>query len=353
MVERGRFTETVPVLGRLVAPTHARIATRIAGIVDSVFVDVGDRVAAGDPIARLDDELLHLEKASAEASLAQARAAIRVATANLEMARQAFARMESLKSSVAFSRARFEDLLKESEAALGSVAEAEARRASAETALARARYNIRNTEIRAAVGGVVIAREVEPGAYLQLGQPVVTLLNDTQLEIEADIPTEIIASVVPGLTVEVTLDDGTAQSARVRALIPSEAPSTRTRPVRFEPVFSGLKKPLAAGQSATLHIPFGAGRTVLTVPKDALVQATSGWIVYAAEDGKAQPRQVSIGAAVDDRFEVLSGLEEGTVVVVRGNERLRPGQPISFAAADQQPAAPPGEAAGSGPAAGG
>lgn len=58
------------------------------------------------------------------------------------------------------------------------------------------------------------------------------------------------------------------------------------------------------------------------------MQARGGWIVYIAEEGKAQPRPVQIGAAVADRFEVLSGLQEGQQVVVRGNERLRPGQDI-------------------------
>jgi hypothetical protein len=58
------------------------------------------------------------------------------------------------------------------------------------------------------------------------------------------------------------------------------------------------------------------------------VQSARGWTVYVAQDGVAQPRQVEIGAPVGDRFEALSGLSEGDWTVVRGNERLRPGQEI-------------------------
>jgi multidrug efflux pump subunit AcrA (membrane-fusion protein) len=63
--------------------------------------------------------------------------------------------------------------------------------------------------------------------------------------------------------------------------------------------------------------------------KDALVQARGGWTVFVAEDGKAQPRAVNIGVALGDQYEVLSGLAPGDQVVVRGNERLRPGQDIA------------------------
>ena len=217
------FTETVPILGRMVAPTQADIATRVAGIVDAVYVSVGDRLAIGDPVAKLNSELLEIQRDAAKASQAQAIAAIKVAIANLEMAKQSFARMQNLKSSVAFSRARFEDLQREAEAAKGSLAEAEARMANATAALAQASYNIRNTEIRAAVGGVVIARETQPGEYMQVGSTIVTILDDTKLEIETDVPTEIVGSVKPGQVLDVTLDDGSRHKATVRALIPSES----------------------------------------------------------------------------------------------------------------------------------
>ena len=138
----------------------------------------------------------------------------------------------------------------------------------------------------------------------------------------------------------------------LRAVIPDESVSTRTRPVRFSPKLNNMSAPLAAGQSVTVHIPIGEARDVVTVPKDALVQGPQGWIVYVADGESAQPRPVTLGAAVDDRLEILSGLEVGEIVVTRGNERLRPGQPISYTVPEgaAQPEAPTegeGETSGS------
>jgi len=76
-------------------------------------------------------------------------------------------------------------------------------------------------------------------------------------------------------------------------------------------------------------VPVSAPRDVLSVPKDALVQGRGGWTVFVAADGKAQPRNVQIGVALGNRYEVTQGLSEGDLVVVRGNERLRPGQDIA------------------------
>ena len=98
--------------------------------------------------------------------------------------------------------------------------------------------------------------------------------------------------------------------------------------MRFTASGLGAFANVAVGQSVTVQIPIGAARDVLSVPKDALVQARGGWTVFVAAEGKAQPRNVELGVALGARYEVLSGLAPGDLVVVRGNERLRPGQDI-------------------------
>ena len=83
-------------------------------------------------------------------------------------------------------------------------------------------------------------------------------------------------------------------------------------------------------------IPAGEIRDVLTVHKDAVMNR-SGQMVVLNDGGKATFRQVKLGEAVGVRFVVLDGLKEGDQVVVRGNERLRPGQAIAPSAPENQP----------------
>lgn len=328
--------ETQPVIGRLVATTRSVLASRIEGIVGRVLVDVGDRVRRGAPIAELDRELLEIELATAEAAIDQAEALREAAAANVSLAEQSYERTRRLRGSAAFSQARFEDLSQELERARALFAEAEGRFANATSQLATAKYRLENATVLAPFDGVVIERHAQPGAYLSPGAAVVTVLDDRNLEIEADVPTELVAALAPGGAVELVLDDGTRHSARLRAVIPDESPQTRTRPARFRPALEETLKPLAAGQSATLMVPTAPPREVVSVAKDALVQQAGGWVVFTDEDGKAMPRPVEIGAAIGDRFEVVSGLEPGDVAVVRGNERLRPGQAIEYSEPDAE-----------------
>lgn len=332
-VETRSFTETAPVLGEFVAPTSSVVASRIPGLIVEVLVQVGDQVNAGDLLVRLDTELLGIELQAAEAARNEASAGLTVAEADLALAQQGFERVERLKSSPAFSQGQFNDLGRQLQRAQGQIAQANARISSADVTIARSRYNLENAEIRAPFSGTILERQAQPGEYITTGSAVATLLDGAHLEIVADVPAAYVAGLAQGRQITVRLADGTNYQANVRAVLPRETVSTRTRPVRLIAPFIaddavGNGAPFAEGQSVMVLVPVSEEKSVLTVPKDALVQGRGGWIVYIAEEGKAQPRPVQIGAAVAGRFEVLNGLQEGQQVVVRGNERLRPGQDI-------------------------
>ena len=105
---------------------------------------------------------------------------------------------------------------------------------------------------------------------------------------------------------------------------------TRTRTVRLVPDL-GTATGLAANQSVTLQIPSARARTSLSVHKDALLHRKGATVVFVVVDGVAEMRPIVLGHSVGSRFEVLEGLQRGEEVVVRGNERLRPGEPVRTA----------------------
>jgi RND family efflux transporter MFP subunit len=334
--------QTVPVLGRIVTRQRGPVAARVAGRVESVLVQVGDRVRAGQPLVALDGEQLRIERDLAAAEYDAARAEQATVAARVHLLEGERDRMARLEGSAAFSRAQLTDKDNEIAVAQSEIQGAIARIGQYRAQLELKAQDLEDALIRAPYQGVVSARQVSPGAYVRVGDPVVTLIDDSELEIEADVPTERLAGLQPGAVVGLTLDDGSRHDASVRAVVPEENPMTRTRTVRFAATFGETAKPLAVAQSVTLDLPMGAAREVVTVHKDAVIQQAGGAVVFVIDERAADVRPVQLGEAVGGRFEVVGGLEAGDLVVIRGNERLRPGQEVTWPEAPQADAEPAG-----------
>lgn len=320
--------QTAPILGRLVARQAGSVAARVRGAIAELHVDVGDRIAAGQVIAVLVADRVKAERDRAAAVLAQRNAQVVTSEAEVAKKRQELGRLETLRRSAAFNKARFEDMEKDVAMVEGELAETQAQARQAQAQLNLAIYEVQNSVVWAPYGGVVSALHTEVGAYVNVGGNVVDLINDSDLEIEAEVPTDRLAGLTPGTVIAVRLDDGTEHTATVRAVVPEENALTRTRIVRFRPQFGETRKLLASNQSVTVLVPAGEAQEVVTVHKDAVVRGAVGAVVYVVEDNKAQMRQVRLGEATGSRYVVISGLIQGDNVVVLGNERLQPGQEV-------------------------
>lgn len=323
------LTQTAPATGRFVAIELGPVATRVAERVESVAVRAGDRVAEGDVLARLSAYRLEAERSLMEAELKKAQAQQERASANRAKAAQTLARTEQLRGSNAFRKNVLEDDQRDLEAAEASVAESEAETARARAELRLAEIALSDATIRAPFPGVVLTRHVVAGDHVQIGEAIVTLMNDEALEIEADVPGQRLSGLTPGVPVDARLQDGRALRASVRAVIPEENPRTRSRAVRFTPELTDDAVRIAENQGVTVFIPIGNVRQVVSVHKDALLLDRTTPRVYVVRDGKAEPRSVRVGEALGNRFEVLEGLAPGDMVVIKGNERLRPGQAVA------------------------
>ena len=324
------FSQTVPILGRLVAAQRGEVAARVAAAVETLEVQVGDRLEAGDVVAALDRDRLEARAQLARARVSGAEAQIAADRAELSLLEQERRRLLRLQESAAFSPAQLEDKAQEIEAATARITRAEAQLEEARADLALAVTDLEDAAVRAPYPGVVTERYVSAGDYVNPGEPVVALLDDTSLEIEADVPSARARNLDPDDPVVVRFDVGPETTAHLRAIVPDENPLTRTVAVRFGLDATDATMFLATGRSVTLEIPVGEVRDVVTVDKDAVLRRPTGAMVFVAADGTAEPRPVTLGEAVGDRFVVADGLAPGELVVVRGNERLRPGQPIAY-----------------------
>ncbi len=338
------LAQTQPVIGRFVARQAGEVAARTDGAVTEIGAQVGDRVKAGDVVAVLDLDRLTWRRDLASSTSKEMAALLESANAQLDKRRQELARLKGIRDSAAFSQARYDDAVQDALTAKSVVAAATAVLARVQTNLRLAQDDLDHGTVLAPYDGVVSFRHTEVGAYLRVGDPVVSLVNENDLEIEADVPYNRIAGLQSGTVVTLALADRTSHNAVVRAVGAVENAMTRTRQVRFTPAIEGATVPNAVGESVSVMLPLGAARNVVTVHKDAVLKRQGLSLVYIVdEENNAQIRPVELGEAVGPRFVVFGGVEPGDQVVVRGNERLRPGQAVTIGEPKTAEAAPEGD----------
>ena len=331
-VTKGTATETVEVYGRVLARQTGVVASRTRGAIDRVRVQVGDRLKKGDIIATLVANMLTAERALKAAELTEFSAKIKTVGAQLRLSEQALERLKRLRKSAAFSVARYQDKLRDVERLRSSLVEARAKQVQARARLRMTNINLKNSKVLAPFDGVVTKRAVEAGNYVNVGSPVVTMLNEKSLEVEAEVPANRLGGLTNGTEIEVKPEFGKSFKATVRAIVPEENALSRTRAVRFTPEFISYDHTIAANQSVVLHIPSGAAKKAVTVHKDAITQRRGKRVVFVIKETqrgmRVDMRPVTLGDAFGLRFEVLKGLKPGDRVVIRGNERLRPRQKV-------------------------
>jgi len=328
MVRTEPLSQTVPVIGTLIAKQSGDVAVEIGGTVRELRVVVGDRIEKGQIIAILEADTRKARAKVLAAELAGQQALLEVAEIDVTLAKQEMDRQARLKKSNAFNRSVYETRLQNFARAQAQISRANASIAAKQADMAVLQLEISKSVIISPYAGVVVQRKTEQGSYVRSGDAVIALIADKQLEIEANVPALRIDGLNPGMAINAELADGTKFAATVRATLPVENPRTRTRPVRFSPKWPQGITRLATGQSVTLFLPTGKARQVVTVHKDAIVNKAGRDVVFVIRDGKAESRDVTLGVSTGGRIEVVAGLKVGDITVVRGNERLRQGSAV-------------------------
>jgi RND family efflux transporter MFP subunit len=296
--------------GTVVSREDARIASELSGRVRTV-AEVGDRIDSGGVIAHLDDEALALAEREAAAALARIRS-------QLDYQERQVARLERLKSNSSIAETQLDEARSQRDML-------EADRAGADVALAEARRRVREATIRAPFAGVVVERAAQRGEMVAAGAMVVRLVNTEHLEVTARAPIALGAGIDPGDAVSVRSGERTEQVA-IRAVVPVGDAQSRQLEVRIQ-VDDGS---WPIGTAVEVALGSGEAREVVAVPRDALVLRGSETFVFrVGPDNKAERITVQTGDSSGDLVEVKSGIAAGDTLVVRGAERLAPGQAVA------------------------
>jgi membrane fusion protein (multidrug efflux system) len=355
-----------PVTGNVMSTRRSLVASQVEGLVVEFDLNAGDHVAFGAVIARLDDELATLDVERAGALLDAADGLIAEREARLAFAERELERVESLSTRNSASQSELDEARTAVATVTAELSRARADRAAAEADLARAERHLRDKTITAPFAASIISKQTELGEWLSEGDPIVELISLDDLEIRIDVPERLLPYLVQfGSSIDLrvpALGPNAMVPARFIGLIPLGNDVSRIFTARLAPDLNSatglasvvedqqITAPLRPGMSLTALVPTGDRVELLTVHKDAVLRDDAGPFVYAGFPGgpngalQAVPVRIETLFATADRLAVRAPmLTPDTLVLVEGNERVFPSQPLIII--NEQPDAGTTEAA--------
>jgi RND family efflux transporter MFP subunit len=284
---------------------------RVAGKIVARLVNVGDRVHAGDVIARLDPQDLKLQTESAEAEISAANSNLIQTAADLE--RYTALRTRGFASVADFDRKK---LAKD---------EAEGRLERARRALDLARNQLAYGDLKADADGVITATLAEAGQVVAIGQAVARLAHRGEKEAVVALPETWLGEArKSNATVRLWSERERSFEANLRELSPQADAASRTYAARF--TIKDADDSVAFGMTATVTLARAQNASVARLPLSAILNRGTGPIVYVVDQsGALVQRPVTVTSFSEDTAVVTSGVSAGDKVVTLGVQKLEAG----------------------------
>jgi RND family efflux transporter MFP subunit len=297
--------------GTVVSRNDARIAAEVTGRLLEV-AEVGTVAAKGDIVAIIEDTAIRLRRDELLAEVDRARARLKY----LESEERRYVQLAESNLAAA---AKLEETLSDRDVSRSDLQVAKSRLTQIEDQLDR-------TSIRAPFGGIVVERLMMPGERVEPGNKVVRVVDQQHLEVIARAPLEYYSYVRPGRVLELMTGPVKAKG-KVRTVVAVGSENTH----QFELRLDIEPDRFPVGKTLRVSIPTSDTRDALVVPRDALVLRPEGISVFILDnDEKAKQVMVTTGIGAGEQIEVNGDIQNGDMVVIRGNERLQPGQAVSI-----------------------
>ncbi len=309
-----QFQEPVTFVGAVEPDQRSLVATEVAGLVADLLYEEGDFVKKGDVIAVLKQVSLQIQLHEAEAALKESEARLKYAT----------------KQTI-----RYDDLYKKSVVPIEELQQSQSERdAWAEKTIQykakieKLAYDLEHMQIKAPFNGYIISKHTEIGEWRLKGAPVYELINLDSVHALVYVPEQLAVALNQNDPAKITLDafPGMSIDGTVLAVIPQASLKARTLPVKVG--FKNDGKKIKSGLLARVSFSSGNEAVSKLVPKDAIVMMNNQRFIYAVNNGVANPVPVKTGRAHGNLIEVFGPIELDMDIIIRGNERVRPGQAV-------------------------
>lgn len=302
----------------------------------------------GQALAEFQQARAALEQARQQLSLVEegpTAEQVRLAELQVEQAKEQLRLAEAQRDQIALAREDVElartqvrlaeDQLELARAGTGEVTVRQSDIAAAQAGVKQARAardlaytTLRKHRVYSPVTGLVAARLVEPGEFASPSSSVFRIVDLSNVYIHAVISESDVVKVRKGQEAEVTTPGlvGTQLKGRVVDIAPASMDHQRNFVARI--LVPNKGELLRPGMSASVTLIVGVNLSAILVPRDAIVEDQGKRLVYAVEEGRIKVRSVKIGAEERGRVEIISGVQEGDVVVVVGQSDLADGQKV-------------------------
>ena len=332
-VTRADVSRTLLINGPVAAVPNrdVKVSSLVPGRVAELKVAEGDRVTAGQLIAKIDDHAMRDQ-------VAQAEAAVQQANSNLENTKQNFARNQDLFQRGIAARKEMEDARNEQNQAEAALKTANAQLSTAQTQLTR-------TDIRTPINGTVVKRSVSGGEQVDgtSATPIVEVAELSEVELAANVPAASMARLKQGQEVPLKTDalPGRNFTGRIAAISQAVDPNSNAGLVRIR--IANGDGALRLGMFLGAQIPIETHKNVLTVPVQSIYRDEEGKSrVFQVQGDSAIAHEVTLGIETATRDEITDGVQEGQTIILTGGYGLDDKAKITV-----QPAAPEKDDSGS------
>ncbi|MCR9295854.1 MAG: efflux RND transporter periplasmic adaptor subunit [bacterium] len=331
--------------GSLFGDEQSTVGTEVAGRVAKVHFDLGDSLQKGDAMVTLDLQEFELQVVQAEAQLQQARASVglkenddeqslnpeaappvREALAIWQEAKSNLQRAKDLQSNNAIARGEFDQAVAAEHvaearysSALNSVLEKIAVIGVRRAELSLARQRLEDAVIQAPIDGYVQRRQVAPGSYLMVGQPIAVMVSTNPLRFRGTVPERHAQSLAVGQEVQLRIESvDQPRLAKITRISPML--ELQSRALVFEAEIPNDDLSLRAGLFAEAEIVIDPQAQALVIPHSAIVEFAGTQKVWKVVDGVAGEQEVLAGARREQGLQILEGLNVGDRILLHGEK---------------------------------
>jgi membrane fusion protein (multidrug efflux system) len=310
-VTHGEAEPMVEFVGTVYFARKSDVAAEVDGIVEQVFFEEGYRVKSGDPLVVLGADIL-------DTVISATRADYELVLVELEQAEKELQRREPLYREGSVSESSYDEYFFRSKMLKN-------RAMSLKASLDRLLLEKKKKKILAPYDGIVVRKNADKGEWVDDGGMVAVIADDSIVDIVVNVPGDMLKYLEPGKKMTV-IKESEKFSGQFLSFVPKGDVATRTFDVKIRMQNSAG---FIEGMEARALVPSAEKRSGLKVPRDALLDRFGQNVIWVVKDSAAKMVPVQVIGYDGMQVGITGpGLEEGDMAVIKGNERLREGQPV-------------------------